>query len=94
MLIAEVKCRVFKHDQYETMFVGLNKVQKARDLFNLTNKRVILLVSWSDVYGYIDFNEQFEVGLGGRKDRGDPNDFGLIAYYPIDKFKIIGATPL
>ena len=26
---AEVKCRIFPHDQYKTMFVGLNKVQKA-----------------------------------------------------------------
>lgn len=91
---AEVKCRIFPHDQYKTMFVGLNKVQKARELYNLTKKRVVLLVSWQDVMGYIDFNEEFELGLGGRKDRGDVNDFGLIAHYPLDKFKILGSSPV
>lgn len=91
---AEVKCRIFPHDQYKTMFVGLNKVQKARELYNLTKKRVVLLVSWQDVMGYIDFNEEFELGLGGRKDRGDVNDFGLIAHYPLNKFKILGSSPV
>ena len=76
------------------MFVGLNKVQKARELYNLTKKRVVLLVSWQDVMGYIDFNEEFELGLGGRKDRGDVNDFGLIAHYPLNKFKILGSSPV
>lgn len=91
---AEVKCRVFKHDQYKSMFVGFNKVQKAKELFDLTRKRVLLLVCWSDVYGHIDFAEDFDIALGGRKDRGDKNDFGLIAHYPIDSFTILGRVPV
>lgn len=90
---AEVKCRVYKHDQYKTVFVNLNKVQKAKELYDLTNKRVVLLVCWSDVFGYIDFAEDFDVAIGGRKDRSDQNDFGLIAHYPIENFKILGSIP-
>lgn len=88
-----MKCRVYKHDQYKSVFISLNKVQKAKELYDLTNKRVVLLVCWSDVYGYIDFAEDFDLALGGRKDRNDKNDFGLVAHYPIDNFKILGNIP-
>jgi hypothetical protein len=34
------------------------------------------------------------VQLGGRTDRNDVLDFGIVAHYPIDKFKVIGTSPI
>lgn len=90
----EVKCRVFNQDKYNTMFISLDKVQAARSLADITGMRVLLLVCWADVMGHIDFSEDFEVQLGGRSDRNDVLDFGIVAHYPIDKFKVVGTSPL
>ena len=90
----EVKCRVFNKDKYETMFINLDKVQAARNLSHLTGHRVLLLVCWADVMGHIDFTEPFETKLGGRTDRNDVLDFGIVAHYPIDKFRVIGTSPI
>ena len=48
----EVKCRVFKHDQYKSVFISLNKVQKAKELYVLTNKRDVLLVCCVWIYRF------------------------------------------
>ncbi len=90
----EVKCRVFNKDKYETMFINLDKVQAARSLTEITGIRTLLLVCWADVMGHIDFTENFDVQLGGRTDRNDVLDFGIVAHYPIDKFKVIGTSPI
>jgi len=90
----EVKCRVFNKDKYETMFINLDKVQAARSLTEITGIRTLLLVCWADVMGHIDFTEDFEVQLGGRTDRNDVLDFGIVAHFPIDKFKVIGTSPI
>lgn len=94
VVFVEVKCRVFNMAKYETMFINLDKVQAARQLTNLTGVKTMLLVCWSDVMGYIDFESDFEVQLGGRTDRKDVLDFGVVAHFPIDKFKIIGTSPI
>ena len=90
----EVKCRVFNKDKYNTMFINLDKVQAARNLTEITGIRTLLLVCWADVMGHIDFTEDFEVQLGGRTDRNDVLDFGIVAHFPIDKFKVIGTSPI
>ena len=90
----EVKCRVFNKDKYNTMFINLDKVQAARSLTEVTGIRTLLLVCWADVMGHIDFTEDFEVQLGGRTDRNDVLDFGIVAHFPIDKFKVIGTSPI
>ena len=90
----EVKCRVFNKDKYNTMFINLDKVQAARSLTEITGIRTLLLVCWADVMGHIDFTEDFEVQLGGRTDRNDVLDFGIVAHFPIDKFKVIGTSPI
>ena len=48
-------------NKYQTMFVNLDKVQAARNLSALTSVKTLLLVCWSDVMGYIDFNSDFDV---------------------------------
>jgi len=85
---------VFDKDKYNTMFISLDKVQAARSLADITGMRVLLLVCWADVMGHIDFTEDFEVNLGGRSDRNDVLDFGIVAHYPIDKFKVVGISPI
>jgi len=94
VVFVEVKCRVFNMNKYQTMFVSLDKVQAAKNLSALTSVKTLLLVCWSDVMGYIDFNSDFDVQLGGRTDRKDVLDFGVVAHYPISKFKLIGTSPI
>lgn len=94
VVFVEVKCRVFNMGKYKTMFISLDKVQAARDLTALTGTKTLLLVCWSDVMGYIDFAEPFDVQLGGRTDRNDVQDFGVVAHYPINKFKLLGTSPI
>lgn len=85
----EVKVRTFEMNRYKTSFVNLDKATAARDLTRNTGIPCYLAVQWKDRLGTIDFNEQFTVEYGGRFDRGDSQDDGIVAHFDVDKFTIL-----
>jgi hypothetical protein len=78
----EVKSRRCNHDTYPTTMIGLNKIEFAYN----TNRKVVFLFSFDDgVYQYIfDKNDNFNIGIGGRNDRGKP-EYKKYIYIPINK---------
>ena len=86
----EVKVRTCKMNRYPTMMLNLDKVMAARDLSKHTGLDSYLIVQWTDRLATINFAEDFDVGFGGRRDRGDSQDVGLVAHFEISKFKELG----
>lgn len=86
----EIKCRTFESSRYKDTMLHLDKVMAARDLSKHTGLDSYLIVQWTDRLATINFAEDFDVGFGGRRDRGDSQDVGLVAHFEISKFKELG----
>ena len=87
---AEVKRRKVMSDHYPSVMISLSKVLKAKQLTDTTGLPCYLLLRYLDCLGRIDFAADFEVGKGGRYDRGDPQDADVCAYYQLaDMMKIV-----
>ena len=85
----EIKARTFEMTKFETAMVNLHKVVRAKQLTDVTGLPSYLLVLWTDALGRISFDDEHSLQMGGRYDRGDPQDSDICAYYPIDRFKVL-----
>lgn len=85
----EVKHRNVRLLQYDTAMVSLSKVIQARLLTQHTGLPAYLLNVYIDNIARFDFAGDYEIGKGGRSDRGDSQDADICAYFPIG-----GATVL
>jgi len=85
----EVKCRKFEKEKYETTVINAHKVLAAGRLMRTFERRTILVVRWTDFTGWCPFGEVglWDMGMGGRNDRGDPNDRDLMVYIPNVRFQ-------
>ena len=79
----EVKHRNVRLLQYDTAMVSLSKVIQARLLTQHTGLPAYLLNVYKDNIARIDFANDYEIGKGGRSDRGDAQDADICAYFPI-----------
>jgi hypothetical protein len=84
---AEIKCRTNMQYDYPTYMISLSKVITANRLSAVTGLGCILVVKWLDDVGWINFNTEHELGIGGRKDRDDCDDQEPVAYFKIPEFK-------
>ena len=91
---AEVKCRQNSINDFSTYIISLSKVIKARRLASVTGTKSVLIVSWSDATGWINFFSDFEVKQGGRSDRDDWQDQEPVCHFDIKEFKIISHSDL
>ena len=85
--LVEVKCRTNKMRAYPSYMLDIPKVMAARQLSEACNCPAFLFVQWADALGYISFGSPFQVGFGGRTDRSDSQDVGLMAYFDLDMFR-------
>lgn len=85
----EFKSRENSVQKFPTAMVNLGKVIAASNLSRATGLKCWLCVEWTDQVGVIDFASPIEIGVGGRTDRGDPNDIDLMAHYPISGFRML-----
>lgn len=85
--LIEIKCRRNTMTKYPTTMIGFDKVLYARQIYQHFGVRSYLFVQWTDQLGYVCLEDDCTIDMGGRKDRGNPNDMGLYAYFHIDKFK-------
>ena len=83
----EFKRRGVDQTTYPTMMLDLYKLTGSAELLRHTGKPCHLVVEWNDVIGTCDLEDYDTIAMGGRTDRGDPNDFGLVVHYPIEQFK-------
>lgn len=86
--MVEVKTRSFPHKKYPTMMVNVGKVLYAKQFVDIGIK-VVLLVGWTDAVGFISLTADSFAAMGGRNDRGDPNDEDVMIHFPIEDFTMI-----
>jgi hypothetical protein len=68
--------------------VNVGKVLYARQWVD-NGIKVVLLVGWTDAVGHISLTADSFAALGGRNDRGDPNDEDVMMHFPIEDFTMI-----
>ena len=88
----EIKSRTNPRGAYPTYMISLGKVMAARRLSEASQFPSFLLVQWSDYCGYVRLDSllDFRVAVGGRTDRGDPDDIEPVALIPIMDFARLG----
>ena len=87
---AEVKVRTHTFGTFPTYIISLAKVMEARRLARETNTKSILIVSWTDRTGYLDFFSHHQIRHGGRSDRIDWQDQEPMCHFDLKHFKGIG----
>ena len=87
---AEVKVRTHTFGTFPTYIISLAKVMEARRLARETNTKSILIVSWADRTGYLDFFSHHQIRHGGRSDRNDWQDQEPMCHFDLKHFKGIG----
>ena len=87
---AEVKVRTHTFGTFPTYIISLAKVMEARRLARETNTKSILIVSWTDRTGYLDFFSHHQIRHGGRSDRNDWQDQEPMCHFDLKHFKVIG----
>jgi hypothetical protein len=91
---AEVKVRTTPHLMYQTYMISLGKAVAARSLHEATGLPSILIVGWSDAWGQTRLDTAMKPGsirVGGRADRGDPQDIEPVVMIPLSDFLIYPA---
>ena len=81
----EFKCRTVASTEYDTALVNLHKVIAAANMTKATGLKCWLVVQWTDMVGFIDFEADKQIGMSKRRDRNEAAD--LFAYYPVSGFK-------
>ena len=87
---AEVKVRTHTFGTFPTYIISLAKVMEARRLARETNTKSILIVSWTDRTGFLDFFSHHQIRHGGRSDRNDWQDQEPMCHFNLKAFKGIG----
>lgn len=85
--LIEIKTRNVLKNKYDSMMIGMEKVLFARQVHQHFGVKSFFFVQWNDELGYVSLNEECTLDMGGRTDRGDPQDMGLHAYFETSKFK-------
>lgn len=85
---AELKKRSFEKSRYDEYMLSLDKYMTACALSKDTNVPCFLVVEFEDDVVYADLAEvEYRLGMGGRKDRGDPEDYEPCCWMPLSQFK-------
>ena len=91
----EIKCRTVSSQQYRTVFVSLDKVERARALSRTAQIPVYLLVDFTDGIFMLPLSAPIEfVTFEGRTDRGDRSDLQPMAHYPIQSMSRLSVKEL
>jgi hypothetical protein len=84
----ETKVRNYARNYFDMYMISMAKVLSAREYSAFTNVPSLLAVRWNDGDGFIDLHsmKDFEIGFGGRADRGDSQDMEPVVFIPIENF--------
>ncbi len=93
--LIEIKVRDNEMRRYATYMISLRKIETAIDLATELRHTFLLVVKWTDAIGWvIPRRGEFEIDVGGRRDRGDALDIERVALIPIDYFKVLDAPSM
>ena len=88
----ELKKRSFDSNKYDEYMLSLDKYITAKNLTRDTGKPCSLVVEFNNEILITDLGAiEFRLGMGGRKDRGDPEDYEPCCWIPLSQFKSLGA---
>ena len=85
----EVKSRTCKSDTYETYMIGMKKFMHMLQTIYLLRTRTALVVRFTDriMKLWISSDVPHHLEMGGRPDRGDPDDFEPVVHLSMDLFE-------
>jgi len=86
--IAEVKVRGHSRHKYPRVMIGLDKVLTARQIGRASGLKTFLIVRWTDGLGFINFEADCDIEIGGRTDR-DTDETTLVALFRFSDFTMI-----
>ena len=88
----ETKIRNYTKDHFGAYMISMAKVLAAREYSVFARVPSLLAVRWTDGSGVIALNsmKDYELGFGGRGDRGDAQDMEPVVYIPIESFRKVG----
>lgn len=85
----EIKCRKNQKNKYSTLILSLHKWQAMMEFERIAKIRTLLVVEFIDALACIRANSMFQVMIGGRDDRNDPQDKEPVIHIPIKAMKNI-----
>lgn len=88
---AESKRRYNVRSKYPELMLSLAKWREGRQLSEDTGLPFLLLIEWDDGLFWMRAEINYPVGIGGRSDRGDPEDIEPMVFIPVDHFKRLTA---
>jgi len=89
----EFKCRTSEMNKYPTYMISMSKMMTARSMYGVSGKESFLIVQWKDKIAKCEMLWcKYEVGMGGRTDRGDWQDVDPCCYIPLSEFTVIADT--
>ena len=71
---AEIRCRSVKKDDYDTIFISINKVMNMCKMSELTGLAPLFIVEWSDQAGFINLVDVEPLGTGFPRRRNPRRD--------------------
>lgn len=87
----EMRRRKVNMHQYDTMMLGMHKIQSAHNLTAATGLPCFFVVQWNDAKGICRIPPEEHVSVrwdwGGHNNRNDPQDMEPVAYWDISAFK-------
>lgn len=86
---AEVKTRRVNVNAYPSVMISLSKVLAAQWITNVTGLPSYLIIQYQDAITRLDLGGEFEIRMGGRADRGDPQDRDICAFFPTESLMLI-----
>ena len=86
---AEIKCRTVLSTAYPTYLLGLAKFLGLLSFQRDTNIPALLIVQWTDRVGVLRLPCQYQVRIGGRTDRADPQDSEPCAMIATRQFQLL-----
>lgn len=92
MSAIEIKRRYVDKEHESPYKISATKIQKCKQLANLMNVSLHLIVQWNDCMGILTIrqSDEFYTEAGGRPPRdGAANDYEIMAHIPLDRFTII-----
>jgi Holliday junction resolvase-like predicted endonuclease len=92
LAFVEVKHRSCRMHRYTTAMVSLSKVIQARLLTQHTGLPAYLINVYTDSIARFDLAGDYEIGEGGRSDRGDAQDADICAYFPVGSATVLRSS--
>ena len=82
----EVKRRKAKSTTYVSLIIDKKKIDAGLKHSTATGFPFIIVVHWEDGIFYATARNDYATAVGGRFDRGDPNDRELVCHIPVSHF--------